>query len=366
VPTPLSSRWNGHYFDGKTAARHPAVITVTREGLHFRLDDGTSRWWPFAEIRQTQGFMPGEHARFERLGRDPEAIVVTDARFLDAVREIAPHVRGQVRAPASYATRILLAALAAAGAAALAGLLYLYGIPGLADIAASRVPVAWEERLGLQVVDAVVPRHDRCRDAEQQHALEHIAAVLLAPASGTPYTMRVTVADNRDVNAVAAPGGFIVIFRGLLEETARPEELAGVMAHEIQHVLHRHGTRAVFREMSLGLLLRIATGGSGPSSLDVARAVGGLRYRRGDEEAADRDGMAMVQRARIDPQGMVAMYERLQRRAERRGEPPTYLSSHPRTAERLASLKRQAAEARYAPVALLPDQRWSHIRGRCE
>jgi len=212
----------------------------------------------------------------------------------------------------------------------------------------------------------IVPRPDRCRDAEQQRALERIAAVLLAPASGTPYTMQITVADNRDVNGVAAPGGSVVIFRGLLEETARPEELAGVMAHEIQHILHRHGTRAVFREMSLGLLLRIATGGSGLPSLDVARAVGGLRYRRGDEEAADRDGMAMVQRARIDPQGMVAMYERLQRRPERRGEPPTYLSSHPRTAERLASLKRQAAEARYTPVALLPGRRWSHIRARCK
>ncbi|MGH2371879.1 MAG: DUF7092 domain-containing protein, partial [bacterium] len=158
MQTLLPSRWKGHYLDGRTAARYPVLVFLTREGLTLRReDDGTSRWWPFDQVRLTQGSSPGEHVRFERGGEFPEALVVTDPGFLAAVHQIAPHVQGRFHAPSRRATRALIVLLAAAGAIVLGGVLYAWGIPALADVAATRVPVSWEEALGAQVVDAFVP-----------------------------------------------------------------------------------------------------------------------------------------------------------------------------------------------------------------
>ncbi|MGQ0550078.1 MAG: M48 family metallopeptidase [Armatimonadota bacterium] len=361
----MSTRWRGHYLDGRTAARYPVLVILTREGLTLRREDDTTLWWPFDQVRLTQGSNRGDHVRFERGGEYPEVLVVTDPGFLAAVHQIAPHLRGRFQAPSRVATRAVVVLLAAAGAIALGAALYVWGIPALADVAATRVPVSWEDALGAQVVDSFVPQKKRCRSAEGSKALDRIVSTLVAAAPRSPYTFRVTVANQSDVNALAAPGGHIVIFRGLLEDTKTPEELAGVMAHEIQHVLHRHATRGIFRELSLAVLLRIVTGGGDISTLEVARALGGLRYQRADEETADREGMKMVQAARIDPQGMVAAYAGLQRAAEKMGEPPAYLSSHPSTAGRLAHLRRMASEARYTPITLLPGVRWAQVREMC-
>lgn len=359
------SRWKGHYLDGRTAARHPVLVILTREGLTLRREDNGTLWWPFHQVRLTQGSTRGDHVRFERVGEHPEAVVVTDPGFLAALHQIAPHMRGRFHAPSGIARRALTVLLAAAGAIVLGGGIYVWGIPALAGLAATHVPVSWEEALGAHVVESVVPRTKRCQSAEGLRALDRISAALLTSTPQSPYTFRITVANESDINALAAPGGYIVIFRGLLEETKTPEELAGVMAHEMQHVLHRHATRWIFRELSLAVLLSIITGGGSSSTLEVARALGGLRYQRADEETADREGMRMVQAARIDPQGMVAAYAGLQQKAEKRGEPLIYLSSHPRTAERLARLKRIAAETRYTPIRLLPDVRWVKIREMC-
>src|SRR5882724_4250501 len=87
--------------------------------------------------------------------------------------------------------------------------------------------------------------------------LGHSRRVVRAPDT---YRIRVTIVDHPAVNAFAAPGGHIVVLRGLLERTRTPEELAGVLAHEIQHVYHRHPTRLVVQHTSAGLLAAAVAG----------------------------------------------------------------------------------------------------------
>ena len=133
----------------------------------------------------------------------------------------------------------------------------------------------------------------------------------------TPYTFRLIVVDNDMVNAFATPGGYIVVFRGLLERTGSAEELAGVLAHEMQHVLRRHGTKTLFRQLSTRALIAVFSGDleSVGTMLETAEALGGLRYRRQDETEADREGMRLIQRARVDPAGMIAFFATLEQAA---------------------------------------------------
>jgi predicted Zn-dependent protease len=104
--------------------------------------------------------------------------------------------------------------------------------------------------------------------------LEEITKTLTAPLPNTHYTFRVMVVNDPIVNALAAPGGYILVFRGLLDRTRSPEELAGVLAHESQHVLKRHTTRALLENVSSGLLVAALMGERAASWPSAWRAPG--------------------------------------------------------------------------------------------
>jgi len=360
--------WQGIYYDGRSAARHPVTITVMESGLRIARADETFLWWPYTEIRQTAGDVTGEPLRLERGTEPAEALVVDDLALAAAIPHFAPTAHARVRTPLRGWRLLRLTLLAAAGAVALGAVLYLWGIPLLANTLAARIPVAWEERLGAAVVEQVTATGGaaRCTDPGGLEAIEQIVSTLSASAP-SPYTYRVTVLDVRLVNAFAAPGGYIVLFRGLLDLTETPEELAGVIAHEMQHVLQRHGTRNLIRGLSLRALIAMISGDAGGLGrvLETGGTLAGLRYSRADEAVADRDGMLLLQAARLDPQGIIDFFVKLQKEEADLPGPLAYLSNHPSTADRLAALRAQAAEARYTPVPLVSDFPWKEIQKAC-
>jgi predicted Zn-dependent protease len=173
--------------------------------------------------------------------------------------------------------------------------------------------------------------------------------------------------DDSTVNAFAAPGGYIVVYRGLLRQAETPEELAGVLAHELQHVLQRHGTKAVLQEIPLRLVVAAATGDAGITGrvLGTAATLGALRYRRRDESAADRAGMEMLRAAQIDPDGMIRFFSRLVEQGDDIPALVAYLSTHPRNRARIEALQRLAAELNDQPVVPLDNPQWNRLGAAC-
>lgn len=365
----MRTDWEGYYLDGRTAARHRATIRLTHSGLEVTTASGATLWWPYGEIRQTQGFYAGEQVRLERGGETPEVLLVSDAAFLTDLHWMAPKLARRFHDPTRRRMRARLTLLAALGAIGVATVLYLWGIPALAALVASRVPVSWEERLGQAVVEHLAPPGKRCADPTRRRVIDDIVTTLTATLPRPPYTFRVMVVNNSTVNAFAAPGGYIVLFHGLLERTRTAEELAGVLAHELQHILQRHATRALLQHASTGLLIAALAGdasGAMTYGLESARALGTLRYSRRNEEEADTEGMRMLLAAGIDPAGMIAFFEVLRKQG---GETPgllTYLSTHPSPADRMESLKALAAQSQRRPVKLLPDYDWRDITKICQ
>ncbi len=354
--------WEGRYFDGKSAASQPVTITVMRRGLGIQKADGSTFWWAYDQTRQTQGSYAGEQVRLE-MGEDiPEALVVDNSAFLTAIHHIDPDVR--FHNPRHRSMRVKLTLLAAVGIIAVGAALYLWGIPALADAAATRLPVSWEERLGREVMNHLAPEDRRDTNPARARTLDRIASTLTSSAPQSPYTIRIFVVKDSIVNAFAAPGGYIVVYHGLLQKTETPEELAGVLAHEIQHVLQRHATKALFRELSTQALIAALTGDTEGMSylLETAGTIGGLRYRRRDEESADREGMKMIQAAGIDPSGMVDFLSTLKKEGMDLPRGLAYLSTHPPTDDRIEKLKRLAARTHYTPITLLPNGAWTDVR----
>jgi predicted Zn-dependent protease len=358
--------WEAVYLDGRSAARQAATVRIGRTALDITLTaSGARMLWRYEELRQTQGVYAGEHVRLERGGPLSEALLVADVAFLAAVRAAAPETR--FHDPARRRFRVALTLGALAGAVALALGIYFVALPAAAGVVATRVPVAWEERLGAAIVEHFAPAEARCDDEARQARVAAVAAAVLRPAQPTPYAFTVTVVNSDIVNAVAAPGGAVIVFRALLDHTDSAEELAGVLAHEFQHVLHRHATRAIFQHASAGVLMASVVGDVSAVvafGLEGARMLGDLSMSRQAEAEADREGIRMLHEAGIDTAGMVTFFEKLTRLSGDAGR-GKYLRTHPAPADRLATMRALSAAWSRPAGRLLPDYDWRDVKRIC-
>src|SRR5688572_3339708 len=104
--------WEGYYLDGRTPARQPARIRLMRGGIEISPEGGATVWWPYPEIRQTQGFYAGEEVRLERGTAPPEAVVVPDLGVLASLQEMAPEVAARFHDPGRRRSRVAFTLLA--------------------------------------------------------------------------------------------------------------------------------------------------------------------------------------------------------------------------------------------------------------
>jgi predicted Zn-dependent protease len=163
-------------------------------------------------------------------------------------------------------------------------------------------------------------------------------------------------------NAFALPGGAIVIFDGLIEFAETPEEVAGVLAHEMAHVIKRHGTEALLRSYGLELLIEALTGSAGGG---VAGGIGetllGLSYSRDAEGEADRTGIELLLEAGLRADGIGRFFERFD---EGPGDMPAalnLLSTHPSSETRA----RLADEAGSGGAPAMSEADWQALQVIC-
>jgi predicted Zn-dependent protease len=176
---------------------------------------------------------------------------------------------------------------------------------------------------------------------------------------GSKYEYRWYVADDPAVNAFAIPGGFVVVNSGLILAADDAEEVAGVLAHEVQHVERRHSLKGLVQGLGLQALINLALGDvAGETWSNVAVQLGALKFGRDHESEADRLGLDALRRAHIDGHGMLRFFEKL---AKRDGNSIALLSTHPATADRLAALQRAIDAADNGDVAALPYD-WNLVR----
>lgn len=354
-------QWSGFYYDGRTAQRHAVVVTVEPDGLTLHHADGSTVHWPFALIRQTQGAVGAEQLRLEFGGDPPEVLLVQQPGLREAVQEIAPDAFSHFR-NRSRTARVVAWSL---GGLAIATALYLWGMPIVARAVAEVVPVSWERRLGARVVQEMAPAERRCTDTRGVASLRVVVDRLARAIPSSPYDFRVYVARDPMVNAFAAPGGYIVINSGLLTTARSAEELAGVLAHEMQHVLQRHTTRAIIRAAPLQFALSTFSSGGFEAAGNVVATLGMLHFSRANEVEADREGMRLLSAAQVDPTAVVSFLESLDSQDSEAPRLVSYLSSHPRTADRVAMLDSMATSTLVTARPILDEASWRRLQMIC-
>ncbi len=161
----------------------------------------------------------------------------------------------------------------------------------------------------------------------------------------------------KDINAFALPGGPMFVNRGMIEAASQEAEVAGVMAHELAHVLLRHGTANATKAQGfqIGALAGAIAGAVIGGGLGEVISQGSqfglgtyfLKYSREYEKQADLLGAQIMARAGYDPRALARMFEIIQKQGG--GSPPQWLSSHPNPGNRTQYINAEAALLRIAP-----------------
>lgn len=232
-----------------------------------------------------------------------------------------------------------LASLAIATVLAMS--LLFYGIwravPHLLASLVRLVPVSVEDQMGVAVARSFGPV---CSGENVDALTKEITARLAPTLDSSPYKFDIRISPRKDVNALAAPGGHIVVFRGLIDAVDNADQLAAVLAHEMQHVVQRHSTRGIIRTIGLQALLTMMLGDVGALG-GLAGNLTVLHFARADEQSADDAAVNMLMRGGIDPVSMERAFANLER-VSRGGDVPAamkYLSTHPPLSERIARVK---------------------------
>lgn len=333
-------------FDGQSAIRHPVTLHWQDGGLAIARAEGAVEVIPAAALtfneHRGDRLVYGHH---ERAGW--RLLVPVDAApALLARLPQGGNYGGWIDRFGLVRASVVLAVISAAAVAAVMTAPSWLG---------PMVPESWERQIG----SALVGDLDKfaCSTPESDAALA--ALVRQVDDGKTPVTVQLAKIDM--VNAVALPGGRILIFDKLVQEAKSPDEVAGVLAHEVGHVRKRHVMQALLRQFGLSILL------SGANS-DIGGTLGGLAtmgYSREAEREADAYSRMQLARSDISPAATAAFFGRLRKLDPTAGNKQlSYLASHPDTAEReqafKAAVKRDEA---YRP-ALTPAQ-FQALRQAC-
>jgi Zn-dependent protease with chaperone function len=346
------------------------VVELAPAGL--RISDHNGRlWaeWPYSEIEELDS--PSSILRLGRRGsvalerleiRDPALAAEIDGRaaHVDRTGTLQRRQRMRVIAWSVGATASLL-------------LVAWFGVPAIAARLTPLLPAAVERKLGDAVdmqVRGMLDTGKRgaafdCGTATVEMpgraALDKLMRRLEA-AAALPLTLRTNVVRRDEANAIALPGGNIYVFRGLIAKADNADEIAGVIAHEIGHIAHRDGTKAMLEGAGLSFLFGMLLGDfvGGGAVVYAAKSVLQSSYSRETETAADAYGTDLMNKAGADARALATILEKTGGATE---PGMKILLDHPETKARVISINKRAATR--PPLPLLEAGEWAALKQIC-
>ena len=233
------------------------------------------------------------------------------------------------------------------------------------------IPSSQEVAIGAGMAEEVEKTQKVLQDSSWQTYLSEVGQKIVAVCDRTDIEYHFTVIESDQVNAFAAPGGFVYFYTGLLRRMENEAEMAAVMAHEISHVVARHGVKRLQAALGVGLAYELVFGSDASAMVETAIQVGmGLvfsGYSRDNEREADNFGIYYMVQAGYDPHGAIGMFEKLAALGAE-GHSNVFeklTASHPETQERIANAKAQIAGMQPLPANLtLGAQRYQQMLKR--
>lgn len=359
------------YNDGQVSRVRDVVTDVIDGSL--LIADPTSgetvETWPAADVFPVHGRK--NELRIGCTGKPNGArLIFTGADDGQRARDLLPALAHKHRMEAGRQFRILGAATAALVSVIVA---YVVGVPLLATQIVRLVPPEWEMQLGNAAVaqiegalkdEAGFEVCDPDPNSLPNRAVARFAEAAVA-GTGTPFVPDIKVIKTSIPNAFALPGGHSYYFSALLKETQSADEFAGVMAHELGHVVHRHGMEQLISTSATGLLIGFILGDM--TGISVAGAVGAAlidnSFSRDAERQADRFAADVAKRMAFQPAALPRLLKRVAGDDDM-SRALALFSTHPLTAEREAALEAMTVTDTSLQPPFTPEE-WQAIKTMC-
>ncbi|WP_096700576.1 M48 family metallopeptidase [Magnetospirillum sp. 15-1] len=344
----------GRFSDGRSAAVRKVVVRVLATGLEIRGADGfLIAVWKTGDLIADGTWAEKRGVRL-RCASEPDARLAIEDAYV--IRDVLPQPPA---APRRKRHALVLACLLGAGV--LAGL--MLGLAPGSRLLAHLVPVGLERQWGQSIATGLEGQMKACEGRDGLRVLDALARRLAEPLPAERRQVSIHVLRSKDINALALPGGEIILFSGLLAKAEGPDELAGVLAHELTHIGQRHVTAAMIRALGVGVFATMITGdASGLVASGLGAALAGA-YSREDESAADMGALSLLEAAGIGSEGLAQFFRRLEIMEGQQGQLLAWLGTHPESGSRAA-----AVEARRRPEPHLPalsDADWQAVKRVC-
>lgn len=344
-------------FEG--GAFHPALdkgrahgtVRLTAAGVHFESAGGQVEL-PLAGLKLALGGANDRLVFFTHPAQPDTTIHTADHSILKHPvlaqhPELAAQV-GRARTKKRSAWVVLIAVLLVVAGSLVALVL---SKDRLVTAAANSVPVDWEVKLGDKLFEQFRLTKRFINDPALDAQFNELTAPLVAGIQDSRYPLKFHITEDSTLNAFAMPGGHVVVHTGLLLAADTPEEVAGVLAHEIAHVTLRHSFRSVVSSAGLYTLLQFFIGDAGSLLATIANNSAFLldrKFSRDFEREADDAGWRYLLQADIEPHGMIRFFKKMEAEEQKQleqipggataGKALSLASTHPATEERLRAL----------------------------
>jgi predicted Zn-dependent protease len=363
--TSASGPFAGSLSDGTTPTGVPVGVSLTANGLEITTEASRRRrTWRYGDLYSSTPLSARSHeVVLNESALGAETLFVADPGFARALLERATSLGVLPRRVRALVPGVVVMVIAAM----LVGVMWIAGFDP-AKTAARALPDSARSTLGRNIIATLSSKRKSCETDAARVALDRLTARLAAAAAEPPVPVHVVILDWGIANAFAAPGGQLILTRGLVEQAGSSDEVAGVLAHEIGHALELHPEASLVRGFGLSTGVQLVLVGAPNTLSSLGVLLTQLRYSRIAEREADTHALRILKAAGISAAGFGAFFARLN--ASRPGPARSgkvitafdLVRTHPLTAERLALV---AAQPSYPSTPALSDADFRALRSAC-
>ena len=233
---------------------------------------------------------------------------------------------------------------------------------GLRPAEAGMISLEDEIKMGRETAQSLEAKYGLSQDYYLNERVDRIGQRLAAVCGRNEITYSFKVLNSNEVNALACPGGFIYVFKGLMDYMPSDTELAGVLGHEVGHVAKKHTVHSIEKQLWTSLILLAATRGQGLGLVQAAQQALFAGYSRTDERGADKEGVNNTIKAGFNPYAMLITVQKLDDLSKQGGGSNYGLfSSHPEPEERVKRVFKQLKTYNIHPDVTVTDDNHASV-----
>ncbi len=361
--------FTGIYSDGKSATAHDVHVRLTENTIQFSQINSTTadnhffEEWSYKSLTSSQPVHADAPTQLGYKENPGATLFINDKNFAQEIAKRASHLSKKAERHRIIYPTLAISFLICCSIA------YIY----IADIdvfqkIARFIPEQTRQTFGQTVINGQIAGKKVCTNTEGLKSLQKIQN-RLQQASGVKQKFDIRVAKLGLANAFAAPGKNMLITGELIEQAESPEEIAGVMAHEMGHGVNLHAEAGFLRVMGLSITISLITGGDASWLTDLSFNLVEMKNRRSAEHEADIYALKVLRSAQISPKPMLAFYQKVM---EKHGKDKIdeniksirqLFSTHPSTPERIKLVKSQPD---WPTSPLLTDSEWKALKSICK